>query len=324
MSDGTFRARLPIPEVAGTTFTELVREHFDPGRPCVLRGLYDARALGEWIAGLAVSGERLACVVSRRSDIALISDADRPPVERAAELPEIDEFVAELPLAEIWRRMRAPGELAPLVAPGESLYVFSAPLPESLTFPPGGAASSPLPELYSDPRGRQLLVNAPGLLNRCHAHIHSYLLHQVHGPKRVRVFSPADTPHLYPNAERRSAVRDFDRVDRERFPLVARATAYEAVLAPGDVLFLPSYWWHEIRVDELAVSVGFHAPCGAARDAATTLHEGIAAALERSLPGAPDPEILAGIAAIVFTAAARDVARDGVADTVAGLRFTYE
>lgn len=320
----TFRATRAIPEWRGGGFAELVRAQFDPGLPCLLRGLYDAAALAEWIERLAASDERLDCVVLRRPDVALISDAERPPAARAAEHPAANEFAAELPLAEIWRRMRAPAELPPLVASGEALYVFSAPLPASLGFPPQGVAAVPMPELYADPRGRQLLVNAPGLINRCHAHIHSYLLHQVYGEKRVRLFSPADTPHLYVNADRRSAVRDFDRVDVERFPQVAAATAYEGVLAPGDVLFLPSYWWHEIRVDELAVSVGFHAPCGAARERATALHEAIAAALAAAGRDAHDPAVAAGIAAIVFTAAARDVARDGLAATAEGLRYSYE
>lgn len=313
-----------IPEWSGGGFADLVRDRLDPGLPCVLRGLYDRATLAPWVDRLAASGERLGCVVLRRPDAALISDAERPPVARAAEFPTANEFHAELPLAEIWRRMRAPGELPPLVASGEALYVFSAPLPEDLAFPPQGVAAAPIPELYADPRGRQLLVNAPGLINRCHAHIHSYLLHQVYGEKRVRLFSPADTPWLYANAERRSEVRDFDRVDFARHPLVARATAWEGVLAPGDVLFLPSYWWHEIRVDELAVSVGFHAPCGAARERAAALHEAIARALDEAARGAADPAATAGVAAIVFTAAARDVARDGLDATAEGLRYSYE
>jgi hypothetical protein len=300
-----------------------VRERFDPGLPCVVRGLYDRATLASWVDRLASSEVRLGCVVLRRPDAALISDAERPPVARAAEHPDANEFLAELPLSEIWRRMSAPGDLPPLVAAGESLYVFSAPLPHDLAFPPRGAAV-PMPELYSDSRGRQLLVNAPGLINRCHAHIHSYLLHQLHGEKRVRLFSPADTPWLYANSERRSAVRDFDRVDLERHPLVARATAWEGVLAPGDVLFLPSYWWHEIRVDELAVSVGFHAPSGAAREHAAALHEALARALDEAARGASDPAVMAGVAAIVFTAAARDVARDGLDATAEGLRYSYE
>lgn len=319
-----FAQTLPIDELAGAGFERLLGERLDPGLPCIVRGLYPRAQLEPWVGRLAASGERLACVVLRRPEVALVSDAERPPVERAAQFPEANEFAAELPLAEIWRRTGEPGALPPLVEAGETLYVFAAPLPESLRFPPAGDAAAPIPELYRDPRGRQLLVNAPGLLNRCHAHVHSYLLHQLHGRKRVRLFSPADTPLLYPNAERRSAVGDFDRVDLARFPLVARATAREGVLAPGDLLFLPSYWWHEIRVDELAVSVGVHAPGGAARAAATRFHEALAAALERLAGEAYDRQVAAGIAAIVLTAAARDAGRDGLEATARGLRYRYE
>jgi len=46
------------------------------------------------------------------------------------------------------------------------------------------------------------------------------------------------------------------------FPRLAHARGREVVLQPGDVLFLPAYWWHEVTTlpvppGELAVSVSF-------------------------------------------------------------------
>ena len=38
---------------------------------------------------------------------------------------------------------------------------------------------------------------------------------------------------------------DSDGVDYSRFPVASEATAIEANLGPGDVLFIPSLWWHQ-------------------------------------------------------------------------------
>lgn len=40
---------------------------------------------------------------------------------------------------------------------------------------------------------------------------------------------------------------DFERPDRTRFPKFKDLKGYETVLEPGDVLYLPIYWWHHIE-----------------------------------------------------------------------------
>ena len=38
-------------------------------------------------------------------------------------------------------------------------------------------------------------------------------------------------------------------VDVERFPAAAHAAGSEVVLTPGEVLYLPAMWWHEVLTD---------------------------------------------------------------------------
>lgn len=40
---------------------------------------------------------------------------------------------------------------------------------------------------------------------------------------------------------------DFDRPDYTRFPKLADARGQEAVVGPGDVLYIPIYWWHHVE-----------------------------------------------------------------------------
>jgi len=74
---------------------------------------------------------------------------------------------------------------------------------------------------------------------------------QLIGAKRVNVFSPADIPYLYPAASwlaltgHFSSVADSFNVDTAKFPLSGLATAYSCQLDPGDILYLPPYWYHD-------------------------------------------------------------------------------
>jgi histone arginine demethylase JMJD6 len=37
--------------------------------------------------------------------------------------------------------------------------------------------------------------------------------------------------------------------DLPRFPLFAGARGYKCIQEPGDVVFTPSYWWHQVKND---------------------------------------------------------------------------
>ena len=80
------------------------------------------------------------------------------------------------------------------------------------------------------------------------------LLVQVTGRKRVVLYSPADASKLYLNGDK-SEVLDIDNPDLTKFPKFAQATPHEGFLAPGDVLFIPSLWFHNVRSLEFGVAV---------------------------------------------------------------------
>ena len=60
-------------------------------------------------------------------------------------------------------------------------------------------------------------------------------------------------PRGHPSA-RHSAV-DWSNPDLDRFPRIAQARANEIVLQAGDVLYLPTYWFHYI------ISLGLNYQC---------------------------------------------------------------
>ena len=85
----------------------------------------------------------------------------------------------------------------------------------------------------------------------------------VTGRKRFLLFDRADLWRLYPHGvlsgyfPHTSRIRDVDHVDTRHFPRFRKATAYECVLAPGDALFIPIGWWHQVNTLEPSAGVSF-------------------------------------------------------------------
>ena len=98
-------------------------------------------------------------------------------------------------------------------------------------------------------------------------HFDSYdnVLTQVCGYKRVRLYAPSQTPLLYPKAAGGGGVDaqgnvsavDVEAPDLDRFPDFARAKCTEAMLGPGEGLFIPAGTWHHVRSMTPAFSISF-------------------------------------------------------------------
>lgn len=84
-------------------------------------------------------------------------------------------------------------------------------------------------------------------------------LMQLHGAKRVVLFPPSQTGNLYPfpfylhlryGLKLRSWFSQVypDRPDFEAFPRLKTALKHklDIILHPGEVLFIPAGWWHEV------------------------------------------------------------------------------
>lgn len=80
---------------------------------------------------------------------------------------------------------------------------------------------------------------------------------EIHGDKEFILYPPEDAAFLYPRPDmpNQSTIPDVRRVDLGRFPLYERATQYHAVLHPGDMVFVPSRWWHGARALSPSISI---------------------------------------------------------------------
>ncbi|MDE1462000.1 cupin-like domain-containing protein [Spartinivicinus poritis] len=71
---------------------------------------------------------------------------------------------------------------------------------------------------------------------------------QFDGEKAFLLFDITDFDYLYPKDETEyRSLADLEQHDSNQFPLLAKATPYVARISPGDVLYVPCYWWHQVK-----------------------------------------------------------------------------
>lgn len=129
-----------------------------------------------------------------------------------------------------------------------------------------------LPELLGDLDFDELILRAEplisanlwfaaaGHLTPLHYDVYDNFLNQIIGRKKVTLFSPSDKKYLYSPSKDGSGnpvtVNLFEP-DYDKFPHFRRATPIEFILEPGDTLYQPAGWSHQIESLDVTVSVNF-------------------------------------------------------------------
>ncbi|RUS80592.1 hypothetical protein EGW08_011647, partial [Elysia chlorotica] len=88
---------------------------------------------------------------------------------------------------------------------------------------------------------------------------HNFLC-QVMGTKYVRLYSEEHTECVYPHASRllhNTSQVDVDDPDLEKFPKFKDVPCLEAVLQPGEMLYIPPKHWHYVKSLDVSFSVSF-------------------------------------------------------------------
>ncbi|HYD47909.1 MAG TPA: cupin-like domain-containing protein [Terriglobales bacterium] len=110
-------------------------------------------------------------------------------------------------------------------------------------------------------RNSRFWLSAAGMATPLHRDVAENFFFQILGRKRFRLYPPVATPWLYSHPFG-SALPNFSRFDPdnpdfERFPLARQARPITVELGPGDALYLPSRWWHQVRSLEVSASINF-------------------------------------------------------------------
>ncbi|VEN41920.1 unnamed protein product [Callosobruchus maculatus] len=117
---------------------------------------------------------------------------------------------------------------------------------------------------YNNDTETELDVNAwfgpGGTVSPLHQDPKNNILSQVFGTKQILLYSPDDSPYLYPHEEKllnNTAQVDPLKPDLDHFPEFHKAKMYKCLLEPGDMLFIPVKWWHHVTALDKSFSVSF-------------------------------------------------------------------
>ena len=96
-----------------------------------------------------------------------------------------------------------------------------------------------------------------GTVTPLHCDYDDNIFAQVWGTKRIFLAPPHHDEFLYPsraNAILFGSPFDPEAPDYERFPLARQATLIECIVNPGDMLYVPAGWYHQVRALTFSLS----------------------------------------------------------------------
>ena len=230
-----------VPRVRNISGEAFLDHFYAPSRPVVIEGAMAGwPALERWTPDylrLKVGGAPITFQGGREGspDFELYKDdhARELPFDRFIDLITTDGAGNDAYLTA-YNSSRNQAALAPLEADLGHLDAFLTPGPGMMWIGPGGTFT-PL-----------------------HFDLTNNLLAQVTGRKTVTLVPPSETRFLYHRRHVFSDVHDIgDHKCLAAHPLARQAQRSEVTIGPGDLLYIPLGWWHQVRAAEFSVMLTY-------------------------------------------------------------------
>ncbi len=100
-------------------------------------------------------------------------------------------------------------------------------------------------------------VGPAGTVTPLHCDYDDNIFAQIWGTKRIFLSPPHHDEFLYPreaNAILFGSPFDPEAPDFDQFPLARQATMIEVIVNPGDMLYVPAGWYHQVRALTFSLS----------------------------------------------------------------------
>lgn len=115
------------------------------------------------------------------------------------------------------------------------------------------------PDYFNSPRQElRVWIAAAGQRSTIHNDFYHNLNAQIAGRKKFILFAPADHHYLAStkiNDTLWSSPIDPTKPDLARWPEFANAQPWQAILEPGDILYIPIFWWHFASAVTLSINL---------------------------------------------------------------------
>ena len=237
----------PIPRVSREVFEQ---EYFPANRPAIIQNsLCDWRAVGLWTHDYLSSTYHDKRIVVSAS-IAETRQGDSPAVESGFWIKHVDEemdFPAAIELITRAKRTNRHYYLYRRSIPHEYPELYP-----DITIPPWIPVAEPRINLW---------VGGANHVTTLHYDLENNFFAQVFGHKSFTIYSPEDTAYLYPHPitseHANISMMDIEKADLSSFPDFPKARSIAGIVGPGDLLYLPSRWWHHVKSLDDSISVNF-------------------------------------------------------------------
>ena len=226
-----------IERLSGQDFLD---QFYALGRPCVITG-----AIADWPALARWTPDYLRAAIG---DTPVEFQGGR---QNAADFELAkDRYKQRLPFRAYMDRITH--------TPGNDAYVTAYnSAANRAAFAPLMADTRPITD-YLTPGGGMLWIGPAGTFTPLHFDLTNNLLAQVVGRKHVLLVPATQSRFLYNSRHVFSEVHDLEDPARlERYPLARQATPYAVTLEPGELLYIPIGWWHQVRALDFSVMLTY-------------------------------------------------------------------
>jgi hypothetical protein len=102
-------------------------------------------------------------------------------------------------------------------------------------------------------------IGPAGTLTSLHHDLTNNFIAQLVGRKRLLLLPAAEVGRLYNDSHVFSRVGDLEApgLDLTLHPDLVGARLYEVVLEPGEILFMPLAWWHQVKALDFSVTLTY-------------------------------------------------------------------
>jgi Cupin-like domain len=247
------QARTCQPEAVHRVRAEIFeREYLDRAIPVII-----IDALNNWEAIRLWSPQYLASVLKEKQTIIAISKEDRfnhNPSENYGDVLQYQTETMDF-ISAVLKIVRSNST-------SERYYIMQKSIPDEL------------PELLQDIKTPKWIESSKSTVNLwfgtannvspLHYDNANNFFAQVYGRKHMTLFDPVQTEWLYPYPVRavmkHLSFVDVENPDLIRYPEYRKTQPMECILEPGELLYLPAYWWHHVRSLDVSISVSFWWP----------------------------------------------------------------